>query len=212
MSSGTTLFRTIGTNSDQLEIRIMKKNLNKNRTRMEPDAPVSERKTPGRQRRTGGTGTAALAAAALLLLLSCCTKFWNPAGREIRFESESGGYAGLSASKVSELLASLTGSTTTKTVFSDSTYSDSGVRYERIDWSEGDVIRVYSAQALMGDGTTHYADYTVTGVDNSGAYSRGSLRSTAANGLQWGTQQEHLFYAMYPSPGNTGGAASEPRW
>lgn len=77
------------------------------------------------------------------------------------------------------------------------TYSDvvtNGI--ERIDWEEGDLIRIVSPQANGG-----YSDYVVSDVFNyDGTSSYAHIRNAQANGLTWGSGK-HDFYAIYPSPG-----------
>lgn len=75
-------------------------------------------------------------------------------------------------------------------------------QYERIDWSDGDWIGVYCAQAsrLYGE-TSLMADYSVTSHQAS-SHTVSSAKIAPAgnpNGLQWGSG-EHQFLALYPSP------------
>ena len=77
-------------------------------------------------------------------------------------------------------------------------------KVERIDWAEGDLIRIYSDKAVRsGDNTYHWADYRVESVSASGATSLATITYASANGgLVW---QEgggnHTFIGIYPSPG-----------
>lgn len=71
----------------------------------------------------------------------------------------------------------------------------------RIDWQEGDLVRVYCAQVSEPD--EKYADYVVTQVlGKSGAVSKAKIGHTSLGqmGLRWGEEEEHHFYATYPSP------------
>ena len=85
-----------------------------------------------------------------------------------------------------------------------------------IKWYEGDKVRIYCAQANLGEngGDQKYCDYQVTdyitapGGSNSdptdGQYetnhSTGLRTSDGSTGLCWGTTGAHDFYALYPSP------------
>ena len=81
---------------------------------------------------------------------------------------------------------------------------------ERIDWKDGDLIRVYSPQAAQSDGSTHYADYTVDGHETVGTpgaqlTSRATVVvSEGTSDLYWTGESEHTFYAVYPSPNTSG--------
>lgn len=93
----------------------------------------------------------------------------------------------------------------TRTVYTGETYEQNGKTYERVDWVEGDQIRIYCAQAqnpAEGAGV-HWADYKIVKHANENAKEDyGWLERVNANGsLQWGdATQEHRFYAVYPSP------------
>lgn len=93
----------------------------------------------------------------------------------------------------------------TRTVFSGvSVETGDNKKTERIDWVEGDLIRVYCAEAsLLDSPSTHFSDYTVSGFSGSGSVCTATVIPTGGNGLQWGSD-EHTFYAMYPSPATTG--------
>ena len=74
---------------------------------------------------------------------------------------------------------------------------------ERIDWTEGDLIRVYCPQAYAsGSADTHFSDYAVSSTSSSGTVCTATIVSDG-NGLQWGSGS-HDFYAMYPSPDTEG--------
>lgn len=89
----------------------------------------------------------------------------------------------------------------TRTSFSGEVVGETST-YERIDWSSGDNIRVYSAEAATA-AAAHTADYTVTSVSASGRSSYAALSSTAP--LQW-ADGANTFYAFYPAPSGTNGA------
>lgn len=78
----------------------------------------------------------------------------------------------------------------------------SGSQYS-INWEDGDIIRIYSPQASLLDGATHYADYSVASHTESGVVSTAAITPADKNGLQWGTG-EHGFYGIYPSPATSG--------
>lgn len=73
--------------------------------------------------------------------------------------------------------------------------------WERIDWENGDLIRILSDQVSS---PTKYADYDIT---LSGAQGVTSQATASAHGgteaLQWGSGV-HTFFAMYPSEHTTG--------
>lgn len=93
----------------------------------------------------------------------------------------------------------------TRTVYTGKTYEQNGKTYERVDWVEGDQVRIYCAQAqnpAEGAGV-HYADYKIVKHANEDAKEDyGWLERVNEKGsLQWGdATQEHRFYAVYPSP------------
>ena len=72
---------------------------------------------------------------------------------------------------------------------------------ERIDWVNGDVIRIWSNQCATPGGNK-YADYKVTGVSPSGEKSYASVENVGKNGLHWGTPYNgrYNFISVYPSP------------
>jgi len=94
--------------------------------------------------------------------------------------------------------AEANGSEMTRTSYSGTKYS---TKYERIDWENGDVIRIYCPQCT--DPSSHYADYqvksgTVTTV--AGGQSSASFEKMT-NALVWvSSTADHSFYAVYPRP------------
>ena len=81
--------------------------------------------------------------------------------------------------------------------------------YERINWEEGDILRVYSPQLKSrplspGDDPEDYdnfSDYVVKSASNSGSVSTATVENRYGNGLYWpdnftGTAD---FYAIYPA-------------
>ena len=81
------------------------------------------------------------------------------------------------------------------------TGSDGLLNLERIDWKEGDLITIYSPQAVMADGTDPVCDYRVDSHEtlSGNLTSRATVNpSVAGAGLGWGSGT-HYFYAVYPS-------------
>ena len=122
--------------------------------------------------------TSYLWAVTALVLLAGCQKFGG-VGRTIRF----------SAVTVPE--------SQTKTVYSGVIAAG----WERIDWEENDIIRIYSDKAVRdNDASYHWADYKVTSATDVLATSKASLDATpAANALNWGTGSSK-FIGVYPAP------------
>ena len=82
-----------------------------------------------------------------------------------------------------------------------STGSDGLLYLERIDWKEGDLITIYSPQAVMADETDPVCDYRVDSHEtlSGNLMSRATVNpSVAGGGLGWGSGT-HNFYAVYPS-------------
>ncbi|MBR1706996.1 MAG: fimbrillin family protein [Bacteroidales bacterium] len=113
------------------------------------------------------------------LLLAGCTKGAAPVGKEISFRAA-------------------TSQNTTKTAYSGELDEN---HFERIDWTEGDIIRVLSDKAVKPDGVTLWADYRVTGPTASGRRSVATLANYDPNGLTWAEDEgQYRFWAVYPSP------------
>ena len=74
---------------------------------------------------------------------------------------------------------------------------------ERIDWVDGDLVRIYSDKASDTEGSS-YADYIVSDArpGAGAAEMRGyaSLKPAAKGRLRWGSGM-HRFYGIYPAPG-----------
>lgn len=118
-----------------------------------------------------------IAAAAISLLgFVGCTK--NMTGLEIRFRAKT------SAAPV------------TKTSFSGENYDGGGKTYERIDWSDGDIIVLAMKNNETAMATQNYSVNTISTV---GVNSRTDLMpSGAENGLTWG-EGTHDFWSGYPA-------------
>ncbi|MBQ0024663.1 MAG: hypothetical protein KBT00_02925 [Bacteroidales bacterium] len=91
-----------------------------------------------------------------------------------------------------------TESTVSKTSYSGDINQDG---LERIDWTSGDLIRIFCAAAREPSGK--YSDYLVTNVTAEGARSLASIEAKDGEGLRWGIG-EHIFYAVSPSPSGDG--------
>ena len=79
-----------------------------------------------------------------------------------------------------------------RTVYSGETYQASGKTFERIDWVAGDKIQIYCPQA----NPVKTVNYDI--VDNNKSYSNIKKCEDQDRGLQWGSNDVHTFYAMYP--------------
>lgn len=77
----------------------------------------------------------------------------------------------------------------TKTEYGDYV-NESGQRSQKINWVEGDEVMVYSPQSPSGP----RVDYSIKDVNGNQA-----ALSAGENNLQWGTETEQNFYAIYPS-------------
>ena len=80
--------------------------------------------------------------------------------------------------------------------------------YQMLNWVEGDMIRLYSPQAVkIYTESDHFADYLVSSVTTDGTTSVAQMLSaddegtTNGNGLGW-AEGTNYFYAVYPSPWN----------
>lgn len=79
---------------------------------------------------------------------------------------------------------------------------------ERIDWSDGDTLRIASDKAgWLHDESRLWADYTVSGPSVGNLESSASIEAASRNaqgkagGLTWNkNESQHSFCAMYPSP------------
>ena len=130
-----------------------------------------------------------LALASIFVLLTGCDTTLTPKkGERVRFAVSSG-----------------RGLTTTKTSYSGQTITDSetGLKYERIDWVEGEQIRIISSDAdkvATPQGSGFY-DYLITNVRPNGRKSEADLADIAnTNGLVWGSSavEQVTFYGVYP--------------
>lgn len=90
-----------------------------------------------------------------------------------------------------------TDATDTKAVYS----GQGTTTIERIDWQEGDLVRIYCEQ--VSEPSDKFADYAVTSVEASGSNSKAHIKSVGGAGLCWGTG-DHTFYGVFPSPEDNG--------
>ena len=138
--------------------------------------------------------TAAGIIAGALFTETSCTKFGFREGGSIRFSASN------SAAR-------------TRTSYSKEgrTGSDGLLNLERIDWKDGDLITIYSPQAVMADGTDPVCDYRVDSHEtlSGNLTSRAKVSPNAADRmLVWGTGT-HYFYAVYPSAATASLSAAE---
>ena len=87
----------------------------------------------------------------------------------------------------------------TDAVSTKAVYSGQGTStIERIDWQEGDLIRIYCEQ--VSEPSDKFADYRVTSdITASESNSTAHIEGLGGVGLRWG-DGNHTFYAVYPSP------------
>jgi hypothetical protein len=72
---------------------------------------------------------------------------------------------------------------------------------ERINWLNGDQIRIYCSEA-MGDAAP-YANYEVTDFETkTDKFHRASI-SPVSGSMKWGNNETHTFYSVYPVPDGT---------
>ena len=102
----------------------------------------------------------------------------------------------------------------TRTSYSGEGTSHGGVlSSERIDWTVGDLIRIYSPEAALPDaGNVHFYDYQIVehldypggldGVDP--LVSHAGISSGSGSGLYTTEENTYHFYAVYPSPATSG--------
>ncbi len=125
-----------------------------------------------------------------LAAVSCVSELDKLFTREVRFGASSGYPNGVA----------------TRTVYSgvdEDGYSVSaGSGWERIDWLSTDVVRIMSPEATTASSNSpqHYADYTVNPGEVSNQKHNATLAPHDGNGLEWSNENEHHFYAIYPSP------------
>lgn len=134
------------------------------------------------------------ATAVCLLGLSACSKYSG--GRTIQFN-----------------VRTRTAAPATKTVYSGDTYNGAGTTvFERLDWEQGDVIRIASDKATSTSGLDHYFDYTISSsITDKEQLSEATMESgSVTDGLEWGEGLgDYHFWGIYPShPITISGAAA----
>ena len=95
----------------------------------------------------------------------------------------------------------------TRTEYSGEIYTHGGINYERVDWVEGDAVEIYCPEASE-ETNAHYVitgvsagdESTVDGTNKGEDYAYLTKHPLAEDlVLRWGEDEEHNFYAMYPS-------------
>lgn len=126
------------------------------------------------------TVKAFLLCAGVLLSLNGCQKgSFGKVGQEVRF-------------------GAVSGQPETRTSYSNEGES---ANWERIDWKQGDIFRVYSSVAARSNGN-HFSDYYVNKATAKGDISEASIENNEAGGLVWG-EGKNDFYALFPYNGFT---------
>lgn len=92
-----------------------------------------------------------------------------------------------------------------RTLYTDDEYTVGDKTYERVEWVIGDQVRIYCEQANNPLNSSHWSDYQVTARTNDGEnkedYATLDRLNDEGASLQWGSaDQDHTFYAVYPSP------------
>ena len=124
-----------------------------------------------RERQFSRTALTIAAAASYFFVVCSCADI-EMTGRKVNFSTR---------------IASM--STETRTVYGE----DSGTAFQYIDWTDGDVIRIFCDQCE----DDKYADYAASHNSHKPTGDRATVSSST--GLKWGTG-DHTFYAVYPSP------------
>lgn len=122
-------------------------------------------------------------AGACLVIASCTQEQVSEYGKDIHFGAKT---------PVSAI---------TKTVYSYHQETVETELMERIDWENGDLIRIMSDQVSS---SPKYFDYDITLSNNVNIKSFATVAPHGSeHGLQWGTGT-HTFFSLYPSPATTG--------
>lgn len=87
-----------------------------------------------------------------------------------------------------------------RTIYSGETYTENGVKFERVEWIvDEDMVQIYSAETANGS-SAHYTVKEDGQTDDEGnAVKYQYLVRNGSSSLQWGSNDTHTFYAMYPS-------------
>ena len=132
----------------------------------------------------------ALICASLFILSGCLEEKFEPQGTpaEIGDEVIFGARAGFENPNPD-----------TKTVYVGNTYQENGKVFHSIDWVYGkDKIEIYSPQGIGINPSCYTVNKSVieNGNENDYAY---LTRNNSNGAIQWGNEEAHDFYAMYPS-------------
>ena len=124
---------------------------------------------------------------AVALTFSSCERMAMMAGTPVKFN------AGISRHGTSE----------TKAVYGS---AGATATSQPIEWEKDDLITVYCEQCE----DTNVADYVVAEVHPSGSESNSyaKIGNASGNGLIWGDEGTHTFYALFPGVNTTGVTAS----
>lgn len=98
------------------------------------------------------------------------------------------------------------GDSKTRTEYSGVEYTYNGVKYERINWVEGDEVEIYSPEAANGpsayyviSGATVGDESAADGTNSGEDYGYLTRHPQLESALQWSSDDVHTFYAMYPA-------------
>lgn len=98
------------------------------------------------------------------------------------------------------------GDSKTRTEYSGVEYTYNGVRYERINWVEGDEVEIHSPEAANGptayyviSGATAGNESAADGTNSGEDYAYLTRHPLLESALQWSSDDVHTFYAMYPA-------------
>lgn len=98
------------------------------------------------------------------------------------------------------------GDSKTRTEYSGVEYTYNGVKYERINWVEGDEVEIYSPEAANGpsayyviSGATVGDESAADGTNSGEDYAYLTRHPQLESALQWSSDDVHTFYAMYPA-------------
>ena len=139
-------------------------------------------------------------AALAALLLTGCERKKDMTGRAVEFS------AGISDNSAD----TRSGQPGTRVVYGEIT--GTGTNSQSLDWEIGDKLTIYCAQCTKVqtdvESAKHVSDYVVTEVDpdETGLDSYAAIGNPGPDveGLQWGDDVEHVFYAVYPKTSISG--------
>lgn len=87
----------------------------------------------------------------------------------------------------------------TRTVYSGATYKVGEKTYERVEWEDGDKIKIYCNTADNNQSANYSVEVTEANADKQ-IHTASLNKHEGNNGIQWSGSGEHTFYAIYPSP------------